>query len=66
MPEYAGEATKYYENAATILESIRDSVEGDYVECLKRLKDVYEVLNRNTEMNQIIELLGKIEGDMEE
>ena len=65
MPEYAGESAKYYKKAAKILESIRDSVEGDYVECLKRLVDVYKALNRDEEMNQTIELLAKIEGDVD-
>lgn len=66
MPEYAEEAASYYEKAATVLETIRDSVEGDYVDCLKRLVNVYKALDRDEDMNRTLELLAKIEGSMEQ
>lgn len=66
MPEYAEEAASYYEKAATVLETIRDSVEGDYVDCLKRLVNVYKALDRDEDMNRTLDLLAKIEGSMEQ
>lgn len=60
MPELAGQSTEYYESAAAILETIRDSVEGDYVSCLERLVDVYRAMGRDEDMNRTLELLEKI------
>ena len=62
MPEYAGQATECYERAATILETVRDSVEGDYVTCLERLVDIYRVMGRDDDMNRTLELLARIRG----
>ena len=60
-PEHSGRATEYYEKAASILETIKDSVEGDYVLALERLKKVYSALGRDHELNRTLNLLNAIQ-----
>ena len=51
---------EFYDQAAQLLEGVKDSLEGDYVDCLKLLRDVYKAMGQDDKMSETQELLARI------